>query len=119
METVYRVQDKNGRGPFKPGFTTIWLDDEKDRWLESSIQEFGAAVITNHGGPGRHLGCACRSIEDLERWFSRAERKRLKKFGYNLVSMEVNEILAESKNQLVFCRYKPLYEAATKEGWWG
>ena len=30
MPTVYRVQDADGRGPFKPGFSHQWVEERAD-----------------------------------------------------------------------------------------
>ena len=29
-EVVYRIQDSNGRGPWKPGFSHVWVEDRCD-----------------------------------------------------------------------------------------
>lgn len=117
MVKVYRVQDKGGRGPFKPGLSHIWLDGQKSEYLKSWIEEFGVEPIRMAMGEGRYLGCACRSVDELKRWFSRAERRRLKKLGYNLVSIDVDEVVMESDIQLVFRRGRPLSEGVVLVKW--
>lgn len=57
-----------------------------------------------------HLGCGCKTIPQLQRWFVQEEYNRLKLFGYSCVSMEVGEILDESDIQCVFQRAKPMGE---------
>lgn len=108
---VFRVQDADGRGPFKPGFTATWLDDVRDFSLPSVIQEFPKVIRLIQEKPG-HYGCACRDEEQLRRWFTPAELVRLQILGYRVVSMEADEVLAESANQLVFRRSRPLNEDA-------
>lgn len=117
MTTVYRVQDKDGRGPFKPGLSHLWTDTHKSEWLPSWIEEFGVNIVRKAMDEGRHVGCGCRSVGELKRWFSKAERRRLKRLGYNLVSMKVDEVLAESDIQFMFSRSKPLSDGATSVKW--
>jgi hypothetical protein len=110
---VYRVQDSDGRGPFKPGFSGSWIDaDIGDRDnLRAWPLEFGDGIVNQVRllvAHGYHCGCACRDIETIKRWFTAAELERLKVLGYSIVKMRVDRILAESKDQLVFAREIPL-----------
>lgn len=109
-ETIYRIQDRQGRGPFKPGMGAKWLDADKDlNTLPAWFQEFGWDL------PEKKLswevmGCGFRSLDQLNRWFTESERNRLKRLGYRIVKMNVSRILAESETQLVFTRITPLKE---------
>jgi hypothetical protein len=39
---VYRIQDKKGRGPYRPGFSSQWVEDRDDHDnLFPWYQEFG------------------------------------------------------------------------------
>jgi hypothetical protein len=106
---VVRIQDHDGRGPFKPGFSHVWCDTEGDPQLPPWFQEFpGLLQKVRKAAETHHVGCGCRSVEQIERWFTPTERVRLSILGYKLVSMEVDRVLAESKNQVVFLREKPL-----------
>lgn len=55
-----------------------------------------------------HYGSGVRRLEQIRKWFTPTEFVRLQILGYRLVAMDVDRILAESKNQLVFKRSKPL-----------
>lgn len=106
---VYRVQDKDGRGPFKPGFSQLWVRERKDHenlipWFE----EFGP--VQNKVLAGESAGCGCKELEQLRRWFTKTEYKKLKKLGYRAVKIKVNRLIAESEIQCVFGRAKPLCE---------
>jgi len=59
---------------------------------------------------GMSLGCGCRTLEQLRRWFTPTEYATLRRFGYCAVKMEAGRILAESDIQCVFERAKPLRE---------
>ena len=107
MIVVYRVQDKSGRGPFQPGFSRKWADIDFAPGmaaLPTWMEEFGDDLINRHGRSGEYFGSAVRTIDEISRWFSEKEKTRLQKLGFRVVSMRVNRILAESKNQVVFAR---------------
>jgi len=107
METVYRIQDKEGRGPWKPGFSHKWVEDRKDHNnLLPWYIEFGR--IDKNLLVGEYSGSGCRTIDQLKRWFTKAEYKKLKKLGYKSVEIKVNRVLAESNIQLFFGRATPL-----------
>lgn len=109
---VYRVQDHKGRGPFKPGLSKRWADEvfaPGQEELPTFMEEFGNDLIERLGRPGEYYGSAVRSADKIKRWFSEAERTKLHKLGYRLVSMKADRVLAESSNQIVFARRRPLY----------
>ena len=107
--TVYRVQDADGRGPWKPGFTAAWAEDRDE--TECAVlcpiwQEFpGVLQKLKHD---KHYGCGCTSLEKLRRWIRPNEYARLRRYGYQCVAIEADRIVAESQVQCVFERAKPL-----------
>jgi hypothetical protein len=106
---IYRVQDSDGRGPWKPGFSRLWVEVRPDhKNLIPWYQEFGR--IDHFALTGMHLGCGCRTKEQLQRWFTPGEYAKLFLYGYQAVEMEVGRILAESDTQCVFERAKPLHK---------
>jgi hypothetical protein len=111
-EVVFRVQDIRGRGPFKPGFSMKWADEDFSPGLlplPTFMEEFGHDVIDRLGKPGERFGSAVRSPEQLSRWFSPTEQRRLHDFGYRPVKMVADRILAESTNQVLIARKRPFY----------
>lgn len=109
---VYRVQCADGRGPYKPGFSRVWADDfgppPPPTWMAEFprlLQRMDARFLTH---PHEHYGSAVARIDLIHRWFTLTELQRLQVLGYRLVRMDVNLVLAESANQLVFARAKPL-----------
>lgn len=109
--TVYRIQDKDGRGPFKPGFSKRWLDPEPKPNEELLVPwpiQFPDVLFRIQVFHVVYCGCACMSPEQLRMWFSQSEFKRLKRFGYQSVTLEVDEVLGQSEVQLVFRRIKPI-----------
>lgn len=107
---VYRVQDSEGRGPFRPGFSHWWVEERPDHDnLVPWMQQFGHDAIPRTGWPfGKHFGCACRTLGQLRRWFTASEYATLQRFGFQAVSMEADRVLHESEIQLLFQRAKPL-----------
>ena len=106
---VYRVQDPEGRGPFRPGFSRYWLDEdlgERSR-LPSWGEEFGHDLISKNYRKRHHYGSAVKTLHEVTIWFSASELLRLKLYGYSVVKLQADRILAESTVQVVFERKKP------------
>ena len=103
---LFRVQDQDGRGPFKPGFSHNWVIDREDNInLIPYMMEFDEdkmKLINEHIRNGLHLGCGCRTIEKLRRWFTKKEYATLIKYGYKAVAIKYDTIIAESETQCVF-----------------
>lgn len=107
MTTIYRIQDADGRGPWKPGFSRFWVEDRADHdLLIPWYREFGR--VDGNAIVGMAVGCGCRTPEQLRRWFIPTEYSRLVAYGYRAVQMDVGRILAESSIQCVFERAKRL-----------
>lgn len=106
MAIVYRVQDAEGRGPFKPGMSHRWVEprDDHDKLLPWPL-EFGA--IHKKLYSWEHAGSACTQLKDLRRWFTESEYETLVKLGYRAVRLEGARILARSETQVFFGRAKP------------
>ncbi len=107
MTPIYRIQDSEGRGPFKPGFTHFWLVDRPDHDnLVPWYAEFGPVHLKAIAGMA--VGCGCLNLEQLRRWFCPKEYATLSQLGYGAVQMVPGRILAQSSLQCVFERVKPL-----------
>ncbi len=104
---IYRIQDAEGRGPWKPGFSSKWVLDREDLDnLRPWFVEFDASRILSFIGRFKrcYFGSACANKEQLRRWFTEREYSTLLEFGYRSVKMDVDLILDESEIQLVFMR---------------
>ena len=79
MTTVYRVQDQEGRGPFKPGFSDRWcehrLRPDMAPLLGKALEVHRRKMIKRNL---RHWGYACKSLEQLGLWFNQTETDRLR-----------------------------------------
>jgi len=106
---VYRIQDADGRGPWKPGFSQSWVEGRQDHEnLKPWYEEFGR--VDQLLCTWEYAGSACESAEQLRRWFTKREYKRLRKAGYSAVKIKIGRILAISKIQCFFARNQPLNE---------
>jgi hypothetical protein len=110
---VWRVQDGQGRGPYKPGFSRQWSDGDSGRlnapwWIELGLP-MDAAHDALKAMPRAHYGCAFRSPEQAKAWFSRSELRRLARLGHHLVPVKVDSILFETPTQLVVGSFEPLF----------
>jgi len=109
---IYRVQDKEGRGPFRPGMSARWVQEDGPDQLPPVMVEFGNEIINKLHRKidefGGACGCGCADRDGLNRWFTRLERRRLKRLGYQVVMMDIDEVIAESPNQIVFWRWRSL-----------
>lgn len=109
---VYRVQDADGRGPFRPGMSSRWVDDNDILPPPTWMAEFGPDVMKDRR-PDEFVACAVADLAQLSRWFSATEMPRLRALGYRLVALNVDRILAQSSNQIVFARRRPLNSGVT------
>jgi hypothetical protein len=110
---VYRIQARDGHGPFRPGVTVQWLVPRKGRdALPSWMDEFGVDAVLSRLTPGWYAGCACMTLAGLRRWFSEQEYKNLLELGFDAVSIDVDRVVAQSEIQLVFERKQALRHGA-------
>jgi len=98
---VYRVQDAEGRGPWKPGFSQYWVEDRAD--LDNLPPCFiDLGTVHEKAFSWESVGCGCRTLEQLRRWFTESEYRTLIRYGYAAVCIRPSRILAESSIQCVF-----------------
>lgn len=109
---VYRIQDLDGRGPFKPGLTDRWLECRPDH--ENLLPFFEEFPETRYVPflPGMHYGCGCLTLQQLRRWFSPVEYARLYRMGYRCVKLKIGGLVASSSIQAVFHRRPALHKRA-------
>lgn len=107
---VFRIQDREGRGPFRPGFSQMWLDEDigNRASLPTWMEEFGLEEATAAMSAGFTVFSAVRTVDKIRDWFSDSERQRLYGFGFYLVEVPNSVVLRESQHQLLCCRQLPL-----------
>ena len=110
-QLLYRIQDREGRGPWRPGFSAEWLELDSDRPLPvpitSELANFHSLVKQAHQRR-MHIGCAVRGLDGLAKWFLPSELAKLRELGFRLVRCSTCEILAETPNQVLFASKAPL-----------
>ncbi|HEY6038670.1 MAG TPA: hypothetical protein VIV58_30515 [Kofleriaceae bacterium] len=109
---VYRIQDHEGRGPFRPGFSQTWLDDVERVGPPTWMEEFGWDAA-REAPDGAQVFSAVRTISGIRKWFSDTERPRLYALGYRLVEVPNAVVIRESEHQLLCWRGVPLSMACT------
>lgn len=113
---VFRVQDAKGRGPYRPGFSHLWADDAGP--INPTIfQDFGEDVASRYMKRRGYYGCAFRSLHQMSLWFTGIEIYRLILYGYRLVELTPDRVLAESPHQLLFYCKRPLTKLAKPLDW--
>ena len=106
-ERIYRVQHGwDGRGPWSQGFSSVWTDPERTGLPPTFQQEFPKLKLK----PNVYHGCGCRTLDQLRKWFSAYEATALASLGFHIALLKPHEVIAESENQLVFTRLRPLRE---------
>jgi len=115
MKTIiHRVQDRAGRGPYRPGYSYLWCDSTRNLEERPDVfREFGYEIIRQAPRKAR-LGSGFRSVEGLTWWFSKGELEELDRRGYFPVYMEVDGVLGETSRQLIFYRWLPLGTGYTR-----
>ncbi|TXH10077.1 MAG: hypothetical protein E6R04_06500 [Spirochaetes bacterium] len=109
MKKIVRIQDSEGRGPWRPGVSRLWELPSGPVRCHPVQEDFKNLEEIVSGAHRRklHIGCAIRQ-NNIGRWFSRGELEKLYEFGFGWVDCEECEILAESKHQAVVASQKPL-----------
>jgi hypothetical protein len=117
-ELVCRIQDADGRGPYRPFFSHHWSEREggPDPFYLAFPQVMSqmATIYKERGGS---FGCAFRNIKQASAWFSPNEVLKLALLGYALCWIEVDEVLAENEDQLVVWSKAPLAASVVRKGW--
>lgn len=114
--TLYRVQAADGRGPWRPGLSRFWADENRTKFPVDIVAAFGSAW-REEIPYGWHCGCACRTLEGLLEWFTPLEQHRLETFGYRPVTILADKIIRENADQVIFARRDPLTVGAINLQW--
>jgi hypothetical protein len=114
---VYRVQAQDGRGPWRPGFSKYWIDEDSQRPLQLDVVTAFGLVWLNKIPRGWSAGCGCRTIDALFKWFTPTEQRRLADFGYTPVLITADKIIEENADQVIFARRRPFNESVIVMKW--
>ena len=100
---VYRVENKQHRGPYQPGITEKWMDEKPYHNKETFMVEFGVEFL-NDRQPGEMFYCGFLDLSQLCNWFSFSELAKLRKLGFIVRIVDAHRIIHSSENQTVFSR---------------
>lgn len=115
---VYRVQASDGRGPWRPGFSERWIDNDAPVGrLSETIMDLMPIRELRSLPDTMHYGCACRTLTGLRDWFTAIEIARLESLGFYPVRINVDQILAESPWQMLVGRVRPFADGASRLRW--
>lgn len=113
IPTLVRVQDAEGRGPFKPGATSAWVNPLRVEFWPAIHEELGIArfwkVVDTAHGAGMHVGCAV-PMRLLPQWFDAHEVRVLAAKGYRLVDASQCIPIASTQIQRLVASRRPLKE---------
>ena len=115
---VYRVQDADGRGPWRPGLSRQWVDaDAPAGRLVETIFDLIPLDEIRDMRERYYLGCACRTLADLGAWFTPIEKERLRALRFHPVMIQADAVIAESRFQILIGRLRPMAVGATRLSW--
>ena len=117
IATVYRVQDAEGRGPYRPGMSGRWCDPGHEARNPAVWDETGPAAVETLPR-GRHAGCGFLTLGALAAWFTGPELSALERLGYGVVRLPGATIHARGGLQVMFWRDRP-HTAGAKPVPWG
>jgi hypothetical protein len=102
MAKIIRIQDKDGKGPYRKG-TVYELDipfNPRHQPSPSDEPEL-AGWYKLDDKESRSCKFGFKDEMQMRRWFSDEDREKLEKAGYKAVELEV-EIMFESKTQVIY-----------------
>jgi hypothetical protein len=102
---ILRVQDAEGRGPWKPGMSSKWIDMDRSEStlfppIHDEVEDFYADVARWHRR-GYHVGCAVDGIEMLKQWFNAKEMTTLRSMGYHVYDFSKADKVVTTPTQVV------------------
>jgi hypothetical protein len=106
---LIRVQDRFGRGPYRPGFSHVWSDPNGPAmrpWWDELGLDFADANERIYDE--YYNGCGFRCRDQLHAWFTERELRALDRHGYRLAAVKAHVIHFETPTQVVFGSIEPL-----------
>lgn len=108
-QIVLRVQDRFGRGPYRPGMSQRWRDYDNGADCPPWWEEIGEDMAAAHAAlpQGLHIGCAFLFRSQLDDWFNVKEQRALDRLGYRLVAIKADRILYSTPTQVLVASKQP------------
>lgn len=101
MNTIWRIENKEGIGPYQGNIDSFELNE----MMHSHNRDDTKPVVCEDKGimryPEQDEICGFEDMHQVKSWFTREELIALYKGGYNLRRIEVSVITAQSSSQLL------------------
>ena len=109
MSRIIRMQDSDGRGPWRPNFSHKWISGDNSFLGKPIHEDFTNIdkIFKKAYKAGKYLGCAMREA-NKSIWFTDKEIETLKRHGFYFVDCTNCEVLAESNTQVIIASHTPL-----------
>lgn len=105
---LVRMQDDEGRGPWRPGFSRVWMTDKTPKIGAPIFMDRRLlSVVGKAHADGLHIGCAVR-LDKISLWFTPQDVERLSSLGFFLVDASRCKVLLETDQQALVGWRKPL-----------
>ena len=102
MKTIYRIENKDGYGPYKTCADSPINSDEWTNYLNNNPDPYNENLYFTSG---IHQ-CGFKTLKQLNKWFSRTELNMLGSLGFYIVKITINpknkEDYSEGECQIVF-----------------
>jgi hypothetical protein len=115
---AYRIQADDGRGPWRPGFSHVWIEGNAPAGrLTETVMDLVPVDQLQRLPQSMMYGSACRTLSALMDWFTPREQQRLAQLGFHPVRLMADVVVAESRWQMLIGRSRPFHEGATRLRW--
>lgn len=89
-----------------------WADEN---WMPPALQSIPPFAELKKLGAGPFVGFGCETKEGLANWICPIEFETLRRYGFRLVSMEVDKVHWRDEFNCFFSRSKPLKAGTRRE----
>lgn len=103
MRTIYRVQNKEGKGPYKGRKYSRWTERSHDTTKHPNAyqdKKLRKLVKTMKPREFSSYKFGFKSMASLNRWFSKKELQNLKKLGFEVVSLKAKTVILGDRQVL-------------------
>ncbi len=104
MGTVYRVQNENGKGPYRVGLSGVSAE------LYDALRTHQKPTHPRPRYDGcnfmlkENMLCGFESMESLRTWFNKHELKLMRQSGFEIHTLYNVEIVATLSRQVIFTK---------------
>lgn len=105
---LVRVQDREGRGPWRPGFSSTWVGDDTPMHGKPIPSYPGALkAALDACEAGMQTGCAVFA-DQIGLWFSPADLDRLARLGFYVADASACKVIFIAPDQALVASHEPM-----------